>query len=113
MSAPDDGGIPLNVASIVSHRTHKGIVTITLGDVEIQVPPEQGRDIAQWINEACEAAETDEFLLGWLMTILGERGSTDGENFARATAVLRDFREARVASRGHPSTRRRLFDREN
>jgi hypothetical protein len=87
---PDD----LFVSSIVSYKTHKGMVQIKLGSLGGQVSQEQARVIAQQILDAAEAAETESMIY----EILGGFDNPENElNAVRFVAAIRTMRDRRKA----------------
>lgn len=77
------------VETIFGHETRKGIVRIGYGlTFDLQMSPKEARKIATDILEAADAAESDEFLVKFLM-------GTVGVPLEGAAAVLQEFRAAR------------------
>jgi len=88
-----EGGGQLLATSIYGARNRRGLVEIQLGETVVTVRPAEARAHAYNILACAEAAETDEFLVGWLM---GLKGTDDPR---RVLLVLREFREWRDAHR--------------
>ena len=79
--------------SMYGHKNKKGMVEIRLEDKRIQTSVQEAKDFAHSILEAAEAAETDDFLMTYL---LEKVGITEEENRAK---VLMDFRMFRDKKR--------------
>jgi len=90
------------VSSIVSHKTHEGLVQVQFGGTGGQVPPEDARQIAHQFLEAAEAAESDSII--WEIF----RGHESPQNELMAVnmiVTMRDLREKRriaQAEKGNP-----------
>lgn len=65
MIEPSDESI-IKTHSIVSNRTHKGIVVIAWGKIAGQFDPEDARQFAYAILRECDNAETDAFLFSFI-----------------------------------------------
>ncbi len=92
--APDPGeGQPLRVeiASIVSAATKRGMVELTLNGREIQMDLDKAREVVGMLHGAIEAAVSDELLFKFLVQM--------GLAEAAAGRALLDFRELRQGSR--------------
>lgn len=86
--------ITFSVSSGFGHRTRQGYVQVIIeaADFMTQMPPETARDLAQNLLTAAEAADSDRFL----MTFMMERVGADEQ---RAAQILMDFREWREKER--------------
>lgn len=85
-------GGTLEVMSLVSMRTGKGIVQFEMGSTRIQLSVEEARQHALIIIEAAMAAETDELLVRFLKERIGLGPKA-------ANAALADFRTMRTVER--------------
>lgn len=56
----------IHINSMVAHRDAKPYVTLKLGDQVTQLEPGKAREIATWLIEAAEAAESDAFMVQFL-----------------------------------------------
>ena len=96
MSENDDSNVQVHVNSLYGHRTKRGLVHIHFAgskrEVGYQISPAEARRVGRLLIECAEAAETDEFLVGWL-----RQGDINEENAAR---LLMEFRKFRTAKHG-------------
>lgn len=92
-TAAHDRITELYAASIYGARLKRGLVEIKVGGAVAMVRPSEGRAFALSVLEACEAAESDEFLMNWLAETVGLKG--DG---AKA-ALLQEARKHRLRLR--------------
>jgi len=84
----------IELASIVSHRTSRGMVELTVNAEVAQMDLDKAREVLGMLQGAIEAAITDELLLAFLTS---EKVGLDRDSAGRA---LLDFREMRQGSRG-------------
>lgn len=70
---PDDSII--TTKSIVSNRTHRGIVVIEWGPMAGQFDPEDARQFAHTILRECDNAEADSFLFNFAKTTMDEHAA--------------------------------------
>ena len=82
----------LEVASILSNRTKRGMVELTLNDEKTQMDLEKAREVVGMLHGAIEAAVSDELLYKFLTEKIGIEPEAAG-------AALLDFRELRQGSR--------------
>lgn len=80
-------------ASIYGADRRKGLVELEVGKEKRVITPTEARAFAYSILEAAEAAETDEFLMGWLAERVGIKEDEP------CVQVLRDFRKKREEMR--------------
>lgn len=85
--------LQIHINSLVAHRDQQPYVTLKLGDQAAQLTPAKAREIAAWLLEAAEAAESDSFLVRFLAEEL-DLGT------AYAVRVLVAFRRKREAGEG-------------
>lgn len=78
------------VTTIFGHNTRKGLVNVTVGgyDFHAQMLPADARALALNLSRAADAAETDEFLVGFLEKRIGA-------DPAAIAGILTEFREWR------------------
>lgn len=88
----------INLSSGFGHNTGKAFITFSMANPEdianpiIQIATHQARQIAMQILEACDAAESDGFLIDWL------RGTAEMSD-SQAGGLLQQFREWRDEQR--------------
>ena len=82
----------IEIASILSHRTKRGIVELTINGEKIQMELDKAREVRGMLDGAIEAAVSD----GLIFQFLTER---IGLSEHAAGAALLDFRELRQGSR--------------
>jgi hypothetical protein len=89
---PEPPELEVLVTSLLSHRTRQGIVSLKVGEFETQMPPAKARQIAGFLFEAAEAADSDALFWAWSTGTLG---------FDEEVAIqgLRSFRALRDAKR--------------
>jgi hypothetical protein len=96
-----DGGATnadVTVSTLLSSRTKEGRVELTLNGELTQMDLPKAREIVGMLQEAIEAAASDQMLYVFLTVNVGLKPE-------QAAAALVDFREIRQGSRGlvHPS----------
>ncbi len=74
--------------SIVSNRTHKGVVVISWGEISGQFDPEDARQFAHAILRECDNAETDAFLYQF--------GRAELEDERAAHVLITEYRKHRA-----------------
>lgn len=82
----------VELASIISGRTKEGMVELTLGETKCQMELKKAREVRGMLDEAIEAAVSDELLFKFLTTKVGLSEQA-------AVKALADFREMRQGSR--------------
>jgi hypothetical protein len=89
--APDnDAGEALWASSMFGHKSRKGLVQIFIRGQEVVMTPLEARTFALTVFEAADAAESDEFLMGFLAAKVGV--PPDGQ-----AEILNEFRQFRAA----------------
>lgn len=88
---PEIPELEVLVTSLLSHRTRQGIVSLKVGEFETQMPPAKARQIAGFLFEAAEAADSDALFWAWFGGIGMDEGAGIG--------ALRQFRALRDAKR--------------
>lgn len=83
----------LEIGSILSARTKRGLVELQVNDERVQMDLEKAREVRAMLDGAIEAAVTDELIYAFFT----EKVGFDDE---KASIVLLDFRELRQGSRG-------------
>jgi hypothetical protein len=83
----------VEVASILSHRTKRGMVEFVLDEHKTQWDIAKAKEICGMLHEAIEAAISDTLIYQFLTEKVGLSEDT-------AAAALLDFRELRQGSRG-------------
>src|SRR5688572_21904936 len=83
-------GKRIEIESYVSHQDAKGYVKLAWGNESGKLTPEEARLHAFKVMEAAEAADTDAFMMEWLVSNLGI-------DFMKGLLVLREFRKFREA----------------
>jgi hypothetical protein len=84
----------IDVESYVSNQDRHGYVSLTWGRERGKLTPSEARAHALRILEAADAAESDEFIVVWLLGG-NHAGKKLVENLQQAVMVLRDFRAFR------------------
>src|SRR5438128_1686279 len=86
---PDDDAMEvLWASSMYGRNSQKGLVQIFIRGKEVVMTPAEARQFALSVFVAADAAESDEFLLGFLR----RAGISDDEKLAAVLAEFRDFR---------------------
>lgn len=85
------------VTSIVSGRTYEPLIQMEWGNEAGQLDLDDARQHALGILEACEAAESDEFVFKWLTRDIIGTTEDERENFRQIIDEFKAFREARKA----------------
>ena len=91
----DDGMIV--ATSLVSRTTHEGVVEFNWGDKRAQLTCQEAREHALGVLECAEAAETDAYMVHFLIDEL----VMDMEKAAGIMRSFRNFREARLKEKQH------------
>jgi hypothetical protein len=79
----------IHVGSIFGYHTRQGLVELQVGDQpRVQMEPVKARLVAQWLIEAAEAAEQEDFLVSFVMKL-------SGMPLEQAALILREFRQHR------------------
>lgn len=95
---PDAKGmITFHVSSGFGGNTHKPFVEVEVGEQSTQMSPASARALALNLLEAADAAESDGFVLSYLM-------KTFDLSIEQAATMLRDFRAHRAKLRGEGVT---------
>lgn len=84
----------IDVQSYVSNQDQHGYVRLVWGREQGKLTPAEARAHALRILEAADAAESDEFIVGWLLGG-NHAGKKLVEDIQQAVMVLRDFRAFR------------------
>jgi hypothetical protein len=84
----------IDVQSYVSNEDKHGYVSLTWGREKGKLTPAEARAHALRILEAADAAESDEFIVDWLLGG-NHAGKKLVENLQQSVMVLRDFRAFR------------------
>ena len=82
----------IEIASILSSRTKRGLVELTVNETTTQMDIEKAREVCQMLHQAIEAAITDTLIYQFMI----ERVGVDDQ---RAAQILLDFRELRQGSK--------------
>lgn len=91
-------GVGIEVASILSGKTLKGLIELRVEDfdakvvITTQMTLDKAREVRGFFDGAIEASITDELIVKFLMDKIGL-------NVDAATAALMDFREMRQGTR--------------
>jgi hypothetical protein len=80
------------VSSLVSRTTREGVLEFTWGENRAQLSCQEAREHALGILECAEAAESDSFLVHFLMQELG----LEFEKAVQIMASFRTYREQRL-----------------
>lgn len=83
----------LEIASILSSRTKRGRVNITIDALHTQLDVAKAKEVHRMLGEAIEAAISDECAYTWLRNNIGLSDEA-------ATAALQDFRSIRQGAPG-------------
>lgn len=78
----------IHINSMVANSDRQPYITLKVGDQAIQMEPAQAREIAAWLFEAAEAADSDAFIVQFL-----EKDMDLGTEYA--VKVLAAFRKKR------------------
>lgn len=97
--------LDVGVRSIFGQQTRRGLVELTVGDVETQMLPAKAREIAAFLVEAATAAEGDEVL----MRVLLERASMSPQRAAQVLMAMRQER-AIIERRARAEMRRAIAE---
>jgi hypothetical protein len=89
---------PVEVGTLLSHRTKRGMVELMLAGERIQMDVEKAREVVGMLQQAIEAAISDEIMYTFLHQKIGLSEHA-------ASSALVDLRELRQGSREtvHPS----------
>lgn len=100
----DPADVPIGVRSIYGANTRRGLVGLTVGDVETLMPPSKAREMAGMLLECAGAAEGDEIL----MRVLDRAGMSP----QRAAQVLIAMRQERqiVQRKAREEARRQVVE---
>lgn len=82
----------IEIGTLLSQRTKQGRVELALNGQQTQMDLDKAREVRDMLNEAIEAAISDELLFAFMTTKVGL-----DEN--RAAQALLDFRELRQGTR--------------
>jgi hypothetical protein len=88
---PEVPELEIQVGSLLSHRTHQGVVSLQMGEFVTQMPPAKARQVAGFLLEAAEAADSDALFFSFF------RGLDMDER--EVASVLVQFRGLRDAKR--------------
>jgi hypothetical protein len=66
-----EDGIKIEVASILSHRTKKGLIEFVMGDQRVQLEVSKAREVISMLQGALEAAISDEAIYTFLVRKVG------------------------------------------
>lgn len=88
---PEVPMLEILVTSLLSHRTRQGIVSLKVGEREAQITPDKARQVARFLFECAEAADSDALFWAWF----------GGMGFEEEVGIgaLRQFRALRDAKR--------------
>jgi hypothetical protein len=90
---PDDDALEtLWASSMFGHNSRKGLVQIFIRGKEVVMTPQEARTFALSVFEAADAAESDEFLMGFLAAKIG----LPPEKQAVILGEFREFRSAKL-----------------
>jgi hypothetical protein len=90
-NAPDDDALEtLWASSMFGNSSLKGLEQIFIRGKEVVMTPREARVFALSVFEAADAAESDEFLMGFLTDRVGIQEKE------KLVAILSDFREFRI-----------------
>ena len=84
------GEIAINVSTILGLNSQRGLVVVNIDQQEWLISPAEARNVGHLLLGAAEAADTEEFLYGWLPTHGGSL-----EMLYRLCQDYRAWREAR------------------
>lgn len=82
----------IEIGTILSHRTKRGMVELTLNGAKTQMDLDKAREVLGMLSGAIEAAVSDTLIYQFLTTKVGLSDE-------KASMALLDFRELRQGSR--------------
>lgn len=91
--AADVDGTPFECASLISRRTRRGMVEMSLGREKVQMEISKAREAVRILQGAVEAATSDQVMWDYLTTKVGLAEDA-------ASVALLDLRALRQGSRG-------------
>jgi hypothetical protein len=89
----DDAGEALWASSMFGHHSRKGLVQVFIRGQEVVMTPAEARAFAVSVFEAADAAESDEFLMGFFADRVGIH---EGQKLATILGEFREFRAAKL-----------------
>lgn len=92
LGAPDNGTHRIEIGSILSSRTKRGAVDMTVNRERVQMDLDKAREVLAMLSGAIEAAISDELMFRFLTTNAGLPEADAGR-------ALLDFRQLRQGTR--------------